>query len=286
MSRKTIVLVLLSVLAFPFLLFTQIINGSFENNGQPTLENWNFTCEYHYSSSDDAPPLPDNHWSLKLTSGNSQGCFPSYAYQIIPEVRDGDIWQATVFTKRENSLTQPSLYLKIFRANGEETNLSVATTSSYDWEQISVEDTIHISEDDSVAIVLDAGITSGSVVNYIYFDIVTAEKVGEVDNSPDETLAISSFDFKLQNYPNPFNPTTTISYALPQNTKTAQIEIYNLKGQKIKSFPINQFSPSSIQQIIWNGKDDKNQSVATGIYLYKLNVNGKTKAVKKCILLK
>ncbi len=90
----------------------------------------------------------------------------------------------------------------------------------------------------------------------------------------------------LQNYPNPFNPTTTISYTLPQSSKNAEIEIYNIKGQRVKTFSINRFSDSLVQQIIWNGKDDNNQSVGGGVYLYKLNVNGKSKAVKKCILLK
>ncbi|MEA2096852.1 MAG: FlgD immunoglobulin-like domain containing protein [Candidatus Cloacimonadota bacterium] len=38
--------------------------------------------------------------------------------------------------------------------------------------------------------------------------------------------------------------------------------------------------------IVWNGKDESGKSVSSGIYLYKLNVNGKTEVVKKCLLLK
>ena len=39
-------------------------------------------------------------------------------------------------------------------------------------------------------------------------------------------------------------------------------------------------------QLSWNGDDESDKSVSSGIYYYKLNVNGKTEAVKKCLLLK
>jgi len=38
--------------------------------------------------------------------------------------------------------------------------------------------------------------------------------------------------------------------------------------------------------ITWNGKDDYGKSVSSGIYFFKLNVNGKDEKVKKCLLLK
>ena len=90
----------------------------------------------------------------------------------------------------------------------------------------------------------------------------------------------------LQNYPNPFNPTTTISFSVTQNSIFVNLEIYNIKGQKIKSFPIDQFTNSQIHQVIWNGTDSNNQSVSSGIYFYKLIINGKTEAMNKCLLLK
>ena len=45
-------------------------------------------------------------------------------------------------------------------------------------------------------------------------------------------------NYKLQNYPNPFNPETEISFLIPNNFKKANIEIYNIKGQKIKQYSI------------------------------------------------
>jgi len=88
----------------------------------------------------------------------------------------------------------------------------------------------------------------------------------------------------LTNYPNPFNPTTTISFSIPVESEV-DLSVYNIKGQKIKTLNQNELNKGQ-HSIIWNGDDDSGNNVSSGVYLYKLNVNGKTEAVKKCILLK
>ncbi|MCK4312984.1 MAG: right-handed parallel beta-helix repeat-containing protein [Candidatus Cloacimonetes bacterium] len=102
-----------------------------------------------------------------------------------------------------------------------------------------------------------------------------------------ENIKSSIFNIQLSNHPNPFNSETTITFSLTaKDAKNAKIEIYNLKGQKVKTFPNPQINKSSNQQIIWDGTDDNNKPVSSGIYLYKLKVNDKTLAARKCILLK
>jgi flagellar hook assembly protein FlgD len=63
------------------------------------------------------------------------------------------------------------------------------------------------------------------------------------------------------------------------------LEIYNIKGQLVKTL-VNEVLPAGEHSIIWDGRDSSGNRVSSGIYLYKLNVNDKTKAVKKCLLLK
>ncbi len=93
----------------------------------------------------------------------------------------------------------------------------------------------------------------------------------------------------LGNYPNPFNPSTTISFSVPVESNI-ELSIYNIKGQKVKTLEcinrVNAKATESLHHITWNGTDENNQPVSSGIYFYKLNVNGKTEAVKKCLLLK
>jgi len=88
----------------------------------------------------------------------------------------------------------------------------------------------------------------------------------------------------LSNYPNPFNPSTTIEFSIQNNSKV-ELSIYNMKGQKIKILANNEFE-KGLYSIFWNGDDRSGKFVSSGIYYYKLKVNGKTKAVKKCLLLK
>lgn len=88
----------------------------------------------------------------------------------------------------------------------------------------------------------------------------------------------------LSNYPNPFNPTTKIEFSI-QNESQVGVSIYNIKGQKIKTIAHDQFTKGS-HSINWNSDDDYGKPVGSGIYFYKLNINGKTEAVKKCLLLK
>ncbi len=93
-------------------------------------------------------------------------------------------------------------------------------------------------------------------------------------------------NFKLSNYPNPFNPSTTIYFETTNLHENSRIEIFNIKGQKVKTFLINSSTHTHINSIVWDGTDRNNKPVGSGIYLYKLKVNGKNEAVKKCLLLK
>ena len=93
----------------------------------------------------------------------------------------------------------------------------------------------------------------------------------------------------LKNYPNPFNPavagrspTTTISFNLTaKDAKNAKLEIYNLKGQKVKQF----LDIRNQTSVVWDGTDDNNKPVSSGIYFYKLQTESITET-RKMILLK
>jgi len=101
------------------------------------------------------------------------------------------------------------------------------------------------------------------------------------NTSSDSELPITNST--LRNFPNPFNPNTTISFELnPTEADDIDLTIYNLKGQKIKQFSIL----SNQTSISWNGTNEKDEPVSSGIYLYKLKVNGTDIAKSKCMLLK
>lgn len=88
-----------------------------------------------------------------------------------------------------------------------------------------------------------------------------------------------------QNYPNPFNPVTNISFSLPQDSKV-DLNIYNIRGQKVRVLANAEFRTKGLQNIQWNGIDNDGKKAGSGIYFYKLEVDNSTVDVKKCILLK
>ncbi|HPR17615.1 MAG TPA: T9SS type A sorting domain-containing protein [Candidatus Cloacimonadota bacterium] len=88
----------------------------------------------------------------------------------------------------------------------------------------------------------------------------------------------------LSNYPNPFNPTTTIKFNVQANSKIS-IEVFNVKGQKVKQL-VNERMSAGERSIVWNGTDDNNRSVASGIYFYKMKADGRYTETRKMILLK
>ena len=91
-------------------------------------------------------------------------------------------------------------------------------------------------------------------------------------------------EIQFSNFPNPFNPTTTIEFSIPEES-IVELSIFNIKGQKIKTLAHDEFTKGD-HSIIWNGDDESEKAVSSGIYYYRLNVNGKTEAMKKCLLLK
>lgn len=106
----------------------------------------------------------------------------------------------------------------------------------------------------------------------------------EVVGSSHQQLPVANV--QMTNYPNPFNPSTTISLNLnSDHGEEIVLSIYNLIGQKVKTFSILQITPSSNQEIIWNGTDDNNKSVSSGIYLARIKA-GKVEASCKMLLLK
>ncbi|MFC1898592.1 T9SS type A sorting domain-containing protein [Candidatus Cloacimonadota bacterium] len=104
------------------------------------------------------------------------------------------------------------------------------------------------------------------------------EEVGDISNQIQEN------DFRLSNYPNPFNPSTTISFSIEPNEQY-DLTIYNLKGQKVKTFLINSSTDLPINSIIWDGTDQTGNPVSSGIYFYRLT-SSDTESSKKMLLMK
>lgn len=86
----------------------------------------------------------------------------------------------------------------------------------------------------------------------------------------------------MQNYPNPFNPTTHISFSLPQ-TQHVRLSIYNMRGQLVKTL-VNEKLKAGQNTLTWDGKDNRGNPVATGIYSYRIQSNGQSISRKMMLM--
>ncbi len=115
----------------------------------------------------------------------------------------------------------------------------------------------------------------------------------EIFTGIDDEQVINLSGFYLHNYPNPFNPETTITFFTTEHTErspafdgSTELIIYNIKGQKIKTFLSFPNWGLGTRSVIWDGTDENNQPVSSGIYFYRL-INDENKLnAKKMLLLK
>ena len=138
---------------------------------------------------------------------------------------------------------------------------------------------IYFEDDDhnSSEIIIEPAFIVG---NYNFVDITHED----IQDNPNDKLLI--------NYPNPFKPlgnrdetSTTILFSIPKYCNQAHIEIYNIKGQCIRQLKIKTLN-SGINEISWDGRNQAGKIVSSGIYFYKLQIDGKTEAINKCLLIK
>ena len=94
---------------------------------------------------------------------------------------------------------------------------------------------------------------------------------------------IVPIEYNLNCYPNPFNPELTIAFNL-EETQEVKLNVFNIRGQKVKSLVNEIFRPNSYN-IIWNGENSSGSKVSSGVYYIRLQV-GVEIVNRKVILMK
>jgi hypothetical protein len=125
------------------------------------------------------------------------------------------------------------------------------------------------------------GYSSGSGTD----DFCTMKYVQTTSEVKDETgdrEGPSEFDLS-QNYPNPFNPSTKIEFTLSKSGFVS-LEIYDVLGKRVRTL-VSEELPAGYKSVIWDGKNEEGEDVASGVYFYQLKV-GDFSEPKKMLLLK
>jgi len=111
------------------------------------------------------------------------------------------------------------------------------------------------------------------------------QDIAQTSVRQEEAGAIPEQAALLQNYPNPFNPTTFISFEIPAHGGKSQhvrLGIFDVKGRKVATL-VDVDRQAGFYTELWNGVDDRDQAVASGVYFYRLEV-GDMAVVKRMTL--
>lgn len=116
--------------------------------------------------------------------------------------------------------------------------------------------------------------TSGAML------ITGIEDINDKENILPETHILA------RNYPNPFNNGTIISFIVPQKLSNSHVEliIYNIQGEAIKKL-VDETLPGGNYLTRWEGRNEKNNNVASGVYFYEVKV-GNERFIGKMNLMK
>ena len=125
--------------------------------------------------------------------------------------------------------------------------------------------------------------TADSVYVYSVSEIESIVFDGELSITELEHITnITSFSL-FQNYPNPFNPKTNITFEINQSGRT-KVDIFNIKGQLVKTL-LDKHLYVGKHDMVWDGNDTDNRQVGSGVYFYRVVLNGKQQS-KQMLLLK
>lgn len=99
--------------------------------------------------------------------------------------------------------------------------------------------------------------------------------------TPERRIEATEFSLS-QNYPNPFNPSTTIRFSIgsmQQPHSSVALKVYDCLGREIATL-LNEVMTPGNYEVQWDTK-----GLGSGIYLYRLSVNGLTHT-KKMVLVR
>jgi hypothetical protein len=86
------------------------------------------------------------------------------------------------------------------------------------------------------------------------------------------------------NTPNPFNPRTQLSFEIPGGGRDMQLKIFDVRGRLVRTL-LHEFRGEGLHKVIWDGRNDDGDIVASGTYFAEL-VAGTESVSEKMLLLR
>jgi hypothetical protein len=119
--------------------------------------------------------------------------------------------------------------------------------------------------------------------------LLSTSTAGKIEVDGVDAPSLPSSFWLQQNYPNPFNPTTVIEFSIaPEQGSSAGVrdvtlDVYNVLGQKVRTL-LNGKLAVGPHRIEWDATSASGERVASGIYLYRLQVGAESQTRKMVFL--
>ncbi len=129
------------------------------------------------------------------------------------------------------------------------------------------------------------GLTEGDYYADLIIDSNGGERVTIPVTLHVESTGVDELPVSLKlygNHPNPFNPMTRIAFSLPQ-PGTVSVSVYDVTGRLVNTLGGSEYEAGR-GEIVWDGTDEAGRAVATGVYLYRMEVAGEWRDGKMVLL--
>ncbi|HEU4929205.1 MAG TPA: FlgD immunoglobulin-like domain containing protein, partial [Candidatus Krumholzibacteria bacterium] len=120
--------------------------------------------------------------------------------------------------------------------------------------------------------------------NDVYLSLIdgSIQRLARVVPTGADTPAVAGSRL-LGNFPNPFNPSTTIRYRLERAARV-RVEIVTVDGTLVRRLDDGR-REAGVHALGWHGETDAGSRTASGVYFYRLVVDGTVADTARMVLL-
>nr|HUV35327.1 FlgD immunoglobulin-like domain containing protein [Patescibacteria group bacterium] len=118
--------------------------------------------------------------------------------------------------------------------------------------------------------------------NIILSDLIQWQQ-GDVNTDITEIEEVPAVNNLAANFPNPFNPVTSISFGLREKGHVT-LRLYDVAGRLVRTL-VDEVRNAGRYEAVWNGRNNNNAAVASGVYFYRMKTSG-FEQTRKMVLLK
>jgi len=111
---------------------------------------------------------------------------------------------------------------------------------------------------------MDTGEVQNTATMLVSENVVAVSDDGD-ETSPDDLAAAV---LQVSAYPNPFNPLTNVRYVLPE-AGAVTVRVHDLTGKVVATL-VQGGMDAGVHETVWQGRDDRGQQVASGVYLVQI----------------